>query len=51
MKSIVVFYNKYLPEKEKNTIKASNHYMISDGDYESFKEQVDKFTEEIKQNY
>jgi flavodoxin len=43
-------YNDVLPEKEKNTIKASNHYMICDADYELLKKHVDKFAEEIKGN-
>ena len=41
-------YNDVLPEKEKNTIKASNNYMINDTDYEAFKEQVERFLSEIR---
>ncbi|MFO7890948.1 MAG: flavodoxin domain-containing protein [bacterium] len=44
----VLKYNDVLPEKEKNTIKASNNYMINDVDYEEFKEQVDRFLSEVK---
>lgn len=45
---IALKYNDVLPEKEKNTIKASNNYMINDVDYEAFKEQVDCFLSEIR---
>jgi len=41
-------YNDVLPEKEKNTIKASNNYMINDADYEAFKEQVERFLSRIE---
>jgi len=40
-------YNDVLPENEKNTIKASNNYMISDTDYEAFTVQVGRFLSRI----
>lgn len=44
----VLKYNDVLPEKEKNTIKASNNYLINDVDYEEFKGQVERFLSRIR---
>ena len=41
-------YNDVLPEKQKNTIKASNNYMINDTDYKAFKDQVSSFINQIQ---
>lgn len=44
-------YKDVLSEKDKNTIKAANHYLMNDSDYEIFKHQVDRFVNEIANDY